>query len=69
VTIDPIFRGKVPFVMILTVVLVLVLISFNPPVVFLAIFSIYVLSGLVETLWGLRKKRRNKRAKKASRSS
>lgn len=50
-------RGKVPFIMILIIVLVFVLISFNPPVVLLTLFSVYALSGPIYTLWGLRNRR------------
>jgi len=56
-------RGKVPFIVILIVALVLVLISFDPPAVLLTIFGVYVISGPVTTLWGLRKKRQKRRQK------
>jgi CDP-diacylglycerol--serine O-phosphatidyltransferase len=48
-------RGKVPFMVILIIVLLIVLISFDPPIVLLVIFSSYVLSGPLGTLWALRK--------------
>ena len=51
-------RGKVPFLVILIVVLILVLIAFDPPIVFLVVFGVYALSGPVGTLWGLRKRRK-----------
>lgn len=54
-------RGKVPFIAVLLVVFVFVLISFDPPDVFLLIFLAYVLSGPVEALWNLRKRRKKKK--------
>ncbi len=51
------FKGKVPFVHILVVVLIFVLISLEPPTVLFVLFSIYALSGPVMTLWQLRKHR------------
>lgn len=54
-------RGKVPFVAILVVVLLLVLISFDPPIILLTIFMAYMLSGPVSTLKSLRKIRKQKR--------
>lgn len=54
-------RGKVPFIVILIIVLGLVLVSFDPPAVLLALFAGYVLSGPIGTLWGLRKVRKRKR--------
>lgn len=56
-------RGRVPFIVILIIALALVLISFDPPAVLFAIFSIYMLSGPVTTLWGLRQKREKRRIK------
>lgn len=39
-------RGKVPFYVILLVTFLIILISFNPPVVLLCGFSLYMVSGL-----------------------
>ena len=50
-------RGKVPFVKILLVVLVIVVIFANPPVVLFAVFLAYALSGPVLTLIQLRRHR------------
>lgn len=58
-------RGKVPFMVILIIVLVLVFIAFNPPIVFLIIFGAYALSGPVGALWGLRHKLYKLRMKKS----
>ncbi len=51
------FKEKVPFVTILIAVLVIVLVSTNPPVVLFSVFFLYALSGPVLTLWALRKRR------------
>ena len=40
------FKGKVPFVMILAAVLLLVIVSIDPPTVLFAGFTVYALSGL-----------------------
>ena len=56
-------RGKVPFIVLLIIALGLVLISFDPPAVLLAIFGAYTVSGPIATLWGLRKKRATRRQK------
>jgi CDP-diacylglycerol--serine O-phosphatidyltransferase len=50
-------RGKIPFVALLSVVSVIVVISFNPPKVLFAGFLVYALSGPVVTLWTLRRRR------------
>jgi len=50
-------RDRVPFVAILAIVLILVLISSNPPVVLFSVFFAYALSGPVLTLTQLRKRR------------
>ncbi len=55
------FRGKVPFVVIIILVMVFVLISFDPPDILLALFATYTISGPVVTLWGLHQRRRLKR--------
>ncbi len=51
------FRGKVPFVAILIVVVVIVLVSYDPPVVLFGVFLIYAISGPVMTLFQLRRRR------------
>lgn len=50
-------KNKVPFVVILLIVLFFVLISVDPPLVWLASFSIYALSGPLFWLWRWRKKK------------
>jgi CDP-diacylglycerol--serine O-phosphatidyltransferase len=45
------WRGKVPFIAILVVVLVFVLIAYQPPIVLFTVFSAYALSGPIVTLW------------------
>lgn len=51
------FRGKVPFIAVLLVVLVFVGISIDPPLVLLLGFAIYALSGPVLTLFRMKKLR------------
>jgi len=55
-------RGKVPFVAVLAVLLILVCISIDPPLVLLTTFAIYVLSG--PGLWIARRWRYFRRAKR-----
>ena len=50
-------KGKVPFVAIMVFVLVLVLVTYDPPVVLFSFFFLYVLSGPILTLFYLRKRR------------
>ena len=54
-------RNRVPFVVILAVVLILALISFDPPDILLFLSFIYVISGPIATLWSLRNKSRQKK--------
>lgn len=44
-------RGKVPFLVILLIVLVLVLISYNPPIMLCGVFGVYAFSGPVMWVW------------------
>ena len=44
-------RGKIPFLTIVIIVLVLAFIALDPPDVFLGIFSLYVLSGPAGYVW------------------
>jgi CDP-diacylglycerol--serine O-phosphatidyltransferase len=48
---------RVPFIWIPAAMLVLVGLALDPPRVLLAVTALYVLSGPVMTLWGLRRKR------------
>ncbi len=50
-------KGKVPFVAILLVVLIIVLVSLSPPVMLFGVFLLYALSGPVLTLVLLRQRR------------
>jgi len=53
-------KGRVPFVAVFIVVLIYVFISLHPPLVLLAGFSIYALSGPVWTLFMVRRRRLEK---------
>jgi CDP-diacylglycerol--serine O-phosphatidyltransferase len=52
---------RVPFVWVVVVVLVLVLLAIDPPRLLLGVFSIYLLSGPVMTVWGRATRRRARR--------
>jgi len=45
------FKGRVPFVAILLIVVVFSVVMLDPPRILLAIFSLYALSGPVQYLW------------------
>jgi CDP-diacylglycerol---serine O-phosphatidyltransferase len=53
--------GRVPFLWILIAVLVLVPFFVDPPRVLLGVFTLYLLSGPVVTLWGLAMHRKRPR--------
>ena len=53
-------KGKIPFISLLTVVMVFVFISIDPPQVLFGIFLLYGLSGPVVTLITLKKRRANR---------
>lgn len=56
---DP--RGRIPFVVVLGMVLVFGLISLDPPLIMMLGFTIYAASGMVFTLMQLRRSRRERR--------
>lgn len=56
------FKKNVRFVAILIAVLIIALISINPEKVLFVIFAGYGISGPVGTIWGLRQKRRQRKA-------
>lgn len=49
------FKGKVPFITTVLAVFVIATVALDPPEVLFTLFSLYVLSGPVSTLWQLRK--------------
>lgn len=53
-------RNKVPFIGVIALVLIIMLISYRPPFVFLVLFSGYVLSGPIETMVNLRRRKRER---------
>jgi CDP-diacylglycerol--serine O-phosphatidyltransferase len=57
-------KGRVPFVAILSLVMVFALISLNPPSVLFTIFLVYALSGPAMTLFYLRQKRQLRKTQK-----
>ena len=54
-------KGKVPFFSVLIMVMVIVFISLDPPQILFGLFFIYMLSGLVLTLWGIKQRREARR--------
>ncbi len=61
------FKGKIPFFLLLIIMLVIVFISYEPAVILFGIFMIYAISGPVYTLIELRKRRAMRRAYKKAR--
>lgn len=55
------FKNRVPFVVLLLGVMIFVFASIDPPKVLFVGFLVYVLSGPVLTVWGLRKRRQARR--------
>ncbi len=51
------WKGKVPFVSVLLVVLIIIMIASNPPMVLFPVFTLYALSGPIFTLIQIRKLR------------
>lgn len=58
---------RVPFVWIILALLILVALALNTPLVLLALFTAYALSGMVITLWGLRSRASRRRLRVARR--
>jgi len=58
------WKGKVPFVFMLLMVLILVLVSSNPPLMLFSGFLIYSVSGIAMTLVQMRKRRAERRAQR-----
>ena len=54
-------HNRVPFVMILGAVLMIALIAFDPSDILCVLFFLYVISGLISTLWSAYKRRQQKR--------
>lgn len=55
------FKNRVPFVVLLIVVLLFVFVSIDPPTFLFTGFMLYVLSGPVITIWRLRQRRRTRK--------
>ncbi|NVK21649.1 MAG: CDP-diacylglycerol--serine O-phosphatidyltransferase [Kangiellaceae bacterium] len=58
------WKGKIPFIGILIMVLIFVLIASEPPLVLFAGFAIYALSGPILTLWQLKDIREERRQRR-----
>ncbi len=62
-------KDKVPFVSILLIVLLIVLVSYDPPVVLFSGFLLYALSGPIWTLLLLRRRREHRAQRRGESSS
>lgn len=56
------WKGKVPFVVLLLFVLVMVMVSTNPPLMLFLVFVIYSVSGIFYTLIHLNRRRRERKS-------
>lgn len=56
------FKNRVPFVVLLIVVMLFIFVSIDPPTFLFAGFLLYVLSGPVVTIWRLRQRQRQRKA-------
>lgn len=54
------FKGKVSFITIVLAVFILVGIALEPPEILFGVFTLYILSGPIVTLWRLRKMRKHR---------
>ncbi|NNJ72933.1 MAG: CDP-diacylglycerol--serine O-phosphatidyltransferase, partial [Enterobacterales bacterium] len=55
------WKGKVPFVAVLVMVLIIIMIAWNPPIVLFPVFVLYALSGPIVTLRQLSKIRKERK--------
>ncbi|MCP4272929.1 MAG: hypothetical protein GY781_13370 [Gammaproteobacteria bacterium] len=58
------WKGKVPFVSIILMVLVIIMVASNPPLVLFPVFLLYLLSGPIVTFSQLRKLKLDRRKEK-----
>jgi CDP-diacylglycerol--serine O-phosphatidyltransferase len=56
------FQGKVPFIVLVVLVVVIAIVQTHPPTVFFLLFLTYAVSGPVLTLIQLRKRREARRS-------
>ncbi len=57
------FKGRVPFLTVVTAVFIIAAVALEPPEMLFGMFLLYVFSGPVLTLWQLRKMRRKQKSK------
>jgi CDP-diacylglycerol---serine O-phosphatidyltransferase len=62
-------NDRVPFVWIILAVLVIVMLTLNAETVLLTLTTVYALSGVIGTLWGLRNRASRRRLRVANRRS
>ncbi|MBD3666513.1 MAG: CDP-diacylglycerol--serine O-phosphatidyltransferase [Kangiella sp.] len=58
------WKGKIPFIGVLLIVLIFVLVASEPPLVLFSGFAIYALSGPVMTLWRIKDIKEERRLRK-----
>ncbi|MHC9510331.1 CDP-diacylglycerol--serine O-phosphatidyltransferase [Kangiella sp. M94] len=58
------WKGKIPFIGVLIIVLIFVLIASEPPLVLFSGFAIYALSGPIMTLWRIKDIKEERRQRK-----
>jgi CDP-diacylglycerol--serine O-phosphatidyltransferase len=56
-------RGRVSFLYVIAMALLIILISFNAPLMLFSIFLVYTASGPLMTILGVQKRRKNKRTR------
>lgn len=54
------FKGKVPFITVVIAVFIIAAIALEPPEMLFTLFSVYIISGPILTLWQLRKVRKQR---------
>lgn len=54
------FKGRVPFITVVMAVFIIAGIALEPPEVLFALFSVFIISGPILTLWRLRKMRKQR---------
>lgn len=55
------FKGRVPFLAIVVIVLIVAAVAMDPPCVLFGLFLVYAFSGPIVTLWRVRKMRKRQR--------
>ncbi|MBV9576766.1 MAG: CDP-diacylglycerol--serine O-phosphatidyltransferase [Gammaproteobacteria bacterium] len=54
------FKGKVPFLTVVITIFIIAAIALEPAEILFAVFSVYIISGPIVTLWQVRKRRKQR---------